>query len=345
MDISKKIKTAANDYIKGVKKRIAKRKDEINEAVSAANDGTPPNMDANGRLHAPVDGYIFVHPELGDLVYGKGEFLPNLFEDDEEAAFGGVGNFNFLHKQRFKFAGKELKAVTALEITGVRINAGSSWTDRVTKLTTAYVYIESASKGLLNVVAKQIAEHFEQAKEHAKKKIKAAKGTAPSGKQTVRGKVVTIKGLESTYGYNQVDWKMLVELESGATVWGSVPAAFLGMSESGLEVEFTATFEQAQDDETHAFYKRPTKLSVLTKAADKYTELVYFGITERPALAKITKEKAELYLPVEKKRLVFDVIGTYESGNTEVQYSETDTAWVIPSDSKVSIKRKEKGKK
>ncbi len=55
---------------------------------------------------------------------------------------------------------------------------------------------------------------------------------------------------------------MMVVLENGATVYGSVPASICSV-EHGQNVEFSATFEVSNNDKGHAFFKRPTKAKIL----------------------------------------------------------------------------------
>jgi len=91
---------------------------------------------------------------------------------------------------------------------------------------------------------------------------KAAKGEAPSGKVHVVAKILSTKTVRSMYGSQ---FKMLAELDNGATVWGTFPNKLFDLIEGelkGAAIEFDADFEPVKGDATHAFFKRPTKVKV-----------------------------------------------------------------------------------
>ena len=112
---------------------------------------------------------------------------------------------------------------------------------------------------------------------------------------------ITVTGTVKTIKWNE-DWlivQMLVELDSGFKVWGTVPKSFNGYNDQadfllrnitqygdgwdaerlaekqaeferlesetlreGDKVQFTAMFQMSNDDATFAFFKRPTKMTV-----------------------------------------------------------------------------------
>ena len=98
---------------------------------------------------------------------------------------------------------------------------------------------------------------------------------APTGKVTVRGEVLSVKGKDTQFGF-QV--KMLVQSDEGLKVWVSVPRALEQKSwydndaqswkeqrgvAAGDKVEFTATLTPSNDDALFAFGKRPTKSKII----------------------------------------------------------------------------------
>lgn len=83
------------------------------------------------------------------------------------------------------------------------------------------------------------------------------------GKQTICGRVISTKWVETMYGSTR---KMLVEDVKGYKVYGSVPAAIDSVN-NGDEIEFTATLSSSDDDPTFGFFKRPTKASIKKQAA------------------------------------------------------------------------------
>lgn len=107
---------------------------------------------------------------------------------------------------------------------------------------------------------KAVNRHFEY-KEKLKNKPKG--GPAPVGKQTITGTIVSFKDVESNYGYRPVmQTKMLVLLENGSKVYGTMPASVNQDTAKGSEITFTATFEVSKNDESFGFFKRPSKVTV-----------------------------------------------------------------------------------
>jgi len=93
----------------------------------------------------------------------------------------------------------------------------------------------------------------------AKREAEAAKlaDAAPlaEGRYEIVGEIVSIKTGENDFGF----WtKMLVKMEDGNKVYGTVPSA-LGTPERGDRVSFTARVEPSKDDEHFGFFSRPTK--------------------------------------------------------------------------------------
>ena len=85
----------------------------------------------------------------------------------------------------------------------------------------------------------------------------------------VRGRIAAFKTINrgSFHYYDAgVDFKMLVELENKSTVWGSQISSLIDVdADIGDLIEFTATFTQAENDDTHSFYKRPSKAKIISK--------------------------------------------------------------------------------
>lgn len=115
-----------------------------------------------------------------------------------------------------------------------------------------YMYI-----GGNDAMVKAIEAAIVEAKEKVKSERRAMKGEAPEGKLSVKGKIVFIKRFVPLSVYDYGSDKMLVELENKSTVFGTLPKC-ISDAAIGDEVEFSATFEVARDDKTHAFFKRPS---------------------------------------------------------------------------------------
>jgi hypothetical protein len=77
------------------------------------------------------------------------------------------------------------------------------------------------------------------------------KGTAPVGRQTVTGIVVSLKEKDTAYGPKL---KMTVKLDNNSKVWATVPRG--AVLKVGDSITFTATFRHADGDPSFAFGSR-----------------------------------------------------------------------------------------
>lgn len=113
----------------------------------------------------------------------------------------------------------------------------------------------------LHAEAKQrVSETDERAAVAAK--LAASGVRAPEGRVSVVGTILRKKTVYSDFGDTV---KCLIELPTGAKVWGSQPnSRNAGHVEIGGRVSFTASFEVSKDDPTFAFYKRPTAWTNVT---------------------------------------------------------------------------------
>jgi hypothetical protein len=110
-------------------------------------------------------------------------------------------------------------------------------------------------------VAKALADVAER---QAKRAAEATEPrvAAPEGRFEVTGTVLATKWQESDYGSVL---KMLVKVDTDAgswKCWGSAPSKLC--VDKGDEVTFTAAFERSHDDESFAFFRRPTKAEIIT---------------------------------------------------------------------------------
>jgi hypothetical protein len=136
----------------------------------------------------------------------------------------------------------------------------------------------AGEKGLTENMVAAVRKNVVWAAEKAE--ADAAKPAVVEGRRVVTGKVVSTKAVEGDYG---TSYKMLVEEEGGARVFGSIPNAlwdeveFLGAYRKlawnetdgvmrklvGMELTFTATVEASSKDKSFGFFKRPAKASVV----------------------------------------------------------------------------------
>lgn len=243
--------------------------ERIMQKAATANNNLKPTTDRHGRLHAPCDGYEWE----GDI-YAGGSYLPFPMEfwemlDERTGRVCGPSRgvaFSYGVKQRVKVTTIEAEEIRVACGDYAEVSIGKTWDDGVT----CYAYIQTTRNKLIELVAdfRKEQEAALNAQREAEKAAKQAlKGEAPQGRCVVKGRIVCFKRVEGksfSYYDSGISYKMLVELENLSTVWGSQPSN-IGEAEVGDLVEFTATFERAEGDNTHAFYKRPSKFSFTPK--------------------------------------------------------------------------------
>jgi hypothetical protein len=101
-------------------------------------------------------------------------------------------------------------------------------------------------------------EREAQWQERKRQEREALANVAPlaEGRYRIEGEILSTRWQESAYGSAL---KMLVRLDDGNKVWGTVPNHLLGGAElKGARVAFTAKVERSPDDEHFGFFKRPT---------------------------------------------------------------------------------------
>lgn len=120
---------------------------------------------------------------------------------------------------------------------------------------------------LLDKLAKR--DEVEAAREAARAAERATAVDVPvtSGRVTVSGEVLTLKGVETAFGYVT---KMLVKTDAGYKLWGSKPSGL--EVAKGDKVEFMARIERSKDDSKFGFWSRATKAKVTEAASAASTE-------------------------------------------------------------------------
>lgn len=242
------IKAKRDAYIKR-RIDIEKRAEELNAGWAQRwNRGEMTIMDAlegaDGRLHAPCDGFMWEHPQTGNVdTYGGGQYLPYVDDIKDDMLTFGYWKLRVTDEMLH-----DIRETGEFDVC----TPYKSWT--INGHTVHMVEIKG-DKSFLEAIQTYSQEWFEA----YYIKERSNKGEAPMGKVRIKGVVRSAKQVNGYYG-PQV--KMTVVLENGATVYGTMPSA-LHIDYRG-EIEFNATFERAADDNTHAFFKRPTKVEVCT---------------------------------------------------------------------------------
>lgn len=257
-----------------------KRLERVEEAYRVENNNISPNIDNKGRLHAPCDGYCIPTIRLeacsfeecySEKLFGKGEFLPNPIRDDEFLFFTG-GKIERKFTASIRLEGADFIEAFKTLADDSKDKAYSIKFSRVWNYkgeNCCFVTVQSCWVSVTNMFKNQVeilveAKKAAKAKSEPVKEVKV-KGVAPVGRSTVKGVIIGFK-TESGYMDGTFVHKMLIELENNATVYGTIPAKIIE-AEKGDTVEFTATFEQS-DDNTHGYYKRPAKPSIVKTAKE-----------------------------------------------------------------------------
>lgn len=206
-----------------------------------------PTEGVDGRLHAPFDGFLWENPYTMEIEeYGGGQYLPVIGEwDDIEKPISITRNRFW--KLRLTIDMYNVLAKTPWIEVGLPYK---KW--NIGDVPVCMAEVKTHRKFLV-----AIQEYSNKVFDDIYNDLKKDKGEAPDGKQVIKGTVLRVKIYEDFYG---IVSKMTVELENKSTVYGSLPKC-VPLDYRG-EIEFKATFEQAKDDKTHAFFKRPSSVKI-----------------------------------------------------------------------------------
>ena len=235
--------------------KVEKRAEELNAGWTKTLYGREgfdkviaPTWGKDDRPHAPFDGYLWEN-ELGEVeAYHAGSYLPYTTELDylDKPAYTGDHGW---WKLRLTY-----EMFTILKNYGSPIEIQNPY--KIWDIETggkAGMCKVRAHKSIMEAIQAYSKDWFDT----YYAELNLSKGEAPSGKQTVKGKVISVKDWMGEYG---PVFKMMVRLENGATSYGSLPKA-VPIDYRG-EIEFSATFTQTMNDNTHSFFKRPSKVKV-----------------------------------------------------------------------------------
>lgn len=239
-------------------KRFQTIQERVMKELQDNNAGLIPNVDCLGRLHASCDSYN----DVNDNVYLKGQFIP--MPETEDDCFFGVPVSSKEIKTRIQIFGSLITDINELidlntVLNGITFGLGKTF--KKSGLDTCFLYVNAASHGYLNITRDFIETKLQEIKDKIELETPAKlKGVAPEGKQSIQGVVLGTPVVEDFYGYT---CKVFVELENGSTVYGTLPSKICDV-EIGETIAFTANFNHALDDNTHAFFKRPSKPSIVS---------------------------------------------------------------------------------
>ena len=220
--------------------------DRIMAAFESANQGKPVTIDCNGRFHAPCDGYQSAYC---DQVYAAGQFIPMPYSDEI------MQRGSTLYSAKIMIAADDQEVIREYARENFEVSFGRAWQQAGSNV--CYAYIKDFSKTIMNAInsAEQAVKALR--KEETIKYNQENKEALKEGRYIVTGKVIKIFTSVYDNGY-QITYtqKMIVELEGGQMVTGTIPKKL--EAAEGEIVTFKATFETDKEDQTRGKFSRPT---------------------------------------------------------------------------------------
>lgn len=207
------------------------------EALKNNNDGLTPNVDANNRLHSPVNGYA----GIGGHIYLKGQFIPHSDTDYE-----GV------ERLKIKIQGVDfINALRENEDKAIAGCVGSTW-HNIDGVLCANLYLEIAS-GQADMVCEAV--------ERVQSSYKVVKvGHALDGKKALLGVVIDLWQKSSEYGVQE---GFTVQTAEGAIYKGTLPKSIYSAVKGDI-VTFVANFTEGSP-----YFKRPSKAALFEEGSKK----------------------------------------------------------------------------
>jgi len=250
--------------IKAYRTRCAKIAADLNHDVE-------PTVSSAG-LHAPFDGYEW-ETEYRSGEYLKGQFLP--WPEPEDWKGIKLGSFTGETKitgvpvdraQNFLLNFNALPQAQKL----IKVSRGEAYNNQ--SGTFCYVYISKCPKDLIEAIEDYLMGDIYKLQRLAQEKTEQelaerdaahAEGEdVPEGRLVITGTLLAMKWQESQYGRTL---KMLVQDDRGFRVWGTVPSSL--DANRNDRIQFTAAVTQSDRDSKFGFFKRPSKATVLSSAA------------------------------------------------------------------------------
>lgn len=248
-------------------KNFHEKQQKLEALWSEANDNLSPNMDNQGRLHAPCDGYtVPLHHAYRDEIgaekfYKKGEYLPIpltlALSDTKESQYN-----TRIASVTIEVANKIISAMDDSFITTSIISKGQSYICSFTNLEKCSLYVHG-NGSIEKRIKVAVEEYLKSIK--PKKEVKEYTGVVVDGKRTVVVEVLNTKYVEFDRGYSTtVTLKMMChDIEADTTYFGTVPSSIADDIKVGDKVQFTATFSKDAKSEYHGWYSRPSKASII----------------------------------------------------------------------------------
>ena len=230
------------------------RMERLENAFSEDNNGMIPNVDCNGRYHAPCDGYVIPNAyrtdynrDYSDVLFGKGEFLPIPLTNDDK--FFGGSSFD---SSKFEYKAKvkaPVEVINQLKEAGFPLDVSHGKTWEQGGVAVAYCYLSGMWKTLVNEAVSILEQSL------VNSVPKDPEVYLEEGRKTITGTIAFVQTkFDPMYGALE---KMMVTTQEGHKLYGTRPSC-VPENSVGREITFTATFKGGKNGMT--FYTRPAKV-------------------------------------------------------------------------------------
>ena len=258
------------DYEAARERGIKAYQTRLARVAAVRNDGIEPTISSAG-FHAPIEGYVWV-TDSGESEYLKGQFLPSPDGEDtiKMGAFTGDHKIVDVPADRAEDFVAHFNALPQAQKKIIGVGTGAHYEGRSGTL--CYVYISKCPKDLIEAIEDYLMGDIYKLQRLAQEKTEQERAErdaahsegedVPEGRLVITGTLLRMKWQEGYYGSTL---KMLVQDDRGFRVWGTVPSSL--DANRNDRIQFTAAVTQSDDDPKFGFFKRPTKATVLSSAA------------------------------------------------------------------------------
>lgn len=275
MGINKKsLIKAVDNAIEKYKNIESKYQERLCACYSEQNNNLSPNIDMFGRLHSPVDAYVF-----DDKIYNKGEYLPDQ-RDQLEAMFGLIPN-NYKEKYQKVLILEDQKdifkkALGMVDDDKLRISfSEKSWLNKDVEANVTYVYFKGQ---IATFLANQIKEEQQNIMKEMENKRRETLSEVKSGEeQEIKGEILDIMIVEDEYASNsyQTVFKKLclIKLEEGNQISGTLSKKIIDLVPDeedldwlkGKKVNFVGNIIKSKKDPLKGYFKGPKKIQLFNE--------------------------------------------------------------------------------
>lgn len=214
--------------------------------------------------------YVRHLPTGALLIFGHQCMYEALATSREQLNEAMTGKAAEIRRKRLEWEDANPEQAAALDIYEEEVAADPETADDfLSDLVKARRLYGALTEAQTNWPTTAMVSRLERIERRAAKAAEMAEVPAlTEGRYEVTGKVISLKVVDG-YMPGQDVLKMLVEMEDGNRVFGTVPSSLYdGHKLPGRRVTFTAKVERSSEDEHFGFYSRPTKATVEAPASE-----------------------------------------------------------------------------